>query len=561
MQTPTLPALLGERGLLPDDIIASCLQQARQQQLPFISLLIRSTAIDTRRLATVIAEAFSCPLFDIDALDSRWLPPPLPGGLLMELTQRRLLPLSASGNVLYVAVADPAALSDPGHNARLARLNLQPVIVEVRGLDNVLARLSAAEPAQAPDLAALLENDLADEDLTDTSTGASLEEAPVVRFVNQVLHDAIHQRASDIHIEPFEIWCRVRFRIDGLLQEITRVPARFAPRLGSRLKVMAGLDITERRRPQDGRLSLRGNDKRTVDLRLSTLPTLWGEKLVLRVLDSRGAMIALPDLGCLPEQLGQYRQALERHQGLILVTGPTGSGKTVTLYSGLAHLNAAHRNIATAEDPVEINLEGINQVAVNARSGLDFATCLRAFLRQDPDVVMIGEIRDPETADMAIKAAQTGHLVLSTLHTNSAADTVGRLLNMGIDPWNLASALSLVIAQRLVRKLCSTCRRAEAVSEFEQQRFGGLPVPSTAWRASGCPRCHQGYRGRLAIMEMLPVTAAVGELIGTRCQPQQLLRHAQQAGWLSLHDSAMRAVARGDTTLDEVHGMLHGVMA
>lgn len=561
MQTQTLPALLSQRGLLPEDLVQSCLNQARQQQIPFISLLIRSTSVDTRLLAAVIAEAFACPLLDIGALDSGWTPPALRPELLQELGHRRMLPLAVQGNLLHVAVADPAVLSEPGRHARQAHLALHPVIVDARGLDAVLARLAEPAPADTPDLAALLDADSSDDETDHPSLSASSEEAPVVRFVNQLLRDAAQQRASDIHIEPFEAWCRIRFRIDGLLHESVRVPARFAPRLSSRLKVMAGLDITERRRPQDGRFGVRSAHDNSIDLRISTLPTLWGEKIVLRILDSRGAIVALPDLGCLPQQLSCYQQALDKHQGLILVTGPTGSGKTVTLYSALAHLNAAHRNIATAEDPVEINLEGINQVAVNPRSGLDFATCLRAFLRQDPDVVMIGEIRDRETADMAVKAAQTGHLVLSTLHTNSAADTIGRLLNMGIDSWNLASALSLVIAQRLVRKLCPHCREKQSTPDTEHQRFGGLSLPATSWRAIGCSRCHHGYRGRLAVMEMLPVTAQACELIGSVCQPAQLSQLAQQSGWPSLNDSAMSAVARGDTTLDEVHGIVKGLCA
>lgn len=561
MQTPSLPALLRERTLLPAETINSCMTQARQQQVSFVSLLVRSTAVDTGQLAAAIAEAFACPLFDIEAMDGNWAPPSLPAELRRELSQRRMLPLQIQGNQLYVAVADPAVLADPGQQLRQTRLSLQPVIVDSRGLDNMLSRLAEPDNPAATDLALLLEDDSSSEDTDLTTTASASEEAPVIRFVNQLLRDAVQQRASDIHIEPFENWCRIRLRIDGHLQEITRVPLRFAPRLSSRLKVMAGLDITERRRPQDGRLSLSETGSRTVDMRLSTLPTLWGEKLVLRVLDSRGAILALPELGCSPQQLQQYRQALEKQQGLILVTGPTGSGKTVTLYSGLAHLNAAHRNIATAEDPVEINLEGINQVAVNHRAGLDFATCLRAFLRQDPDVVMIGEIRDTETADMAIKAAQTGHLVLSTLHTNSAADTVGRLLNMGIDSWNLASALSLVIAQRLVRKLCPHCKRPAAISDDSRQRFAGLPLPANSWQAMGCARCHQGYRGRLAIVEMLPITPEVSELIGKCCQPSQLTEFARQAGWASLNDSALAAVASGQTTLEEICGILRGLPA
>lgn len=590
MQAQQFSALLVERGLLSESQANSSLQLAKTQQIPFITLLIRQHTLNTHKLAELIAEVFACPLLDLDALapqaaDLNTFNPltaqnqsrmPARPKLDDETTdchrlwlEHRVIPLAQRGSVLQLAMADPASLGALGGNKSLGNLLLQPVIVDAEKLERCLKQMFHQKPATQTNFIGtsptvelvMLNDDIADEDpagtdLNQDSDKDLADEGPVVRYVNQVLLEAVRLRASDIHIEPFESWCRIRYRIDGILRESARSPAKFAARLSSRLKVMAALDITERRRPQDGRIRLRLADTNAVDLRISTLPTLWGEKIVLRILDSGNLLLTLDELGCLPEQHQLYLQSLDSHQGMILVTGPTGSGKTVTLYSGLAHLNAGERNIATAEDPVEINLEGINQVAVNRRSGLDFATALRAFLRQDPDVVMVGEIRDQETADIAVKAAQTGHLVLSTLHTNSAAETVMRLLNMGIEAYNLASALSLIISQRLLRRLCVHCSLWAETQAHEASVWPSGQAPARIRHANGCQQCQDGYKGRLALMEMLPITAEIRQLICHHCEVSELQRAALASGWITLQQSALAKVVTGETSLQEVQRVL-----
>ncbi|MDO8909666.1 MAG: ATPase, T2SS/T4P/T4SS family [Pseudohongiella sp.] len=569
MQAQQLSALLVDRGLMQEQQAQICLQSAETQQIPFVSILIRQQSVDSQKLAEIIADAFACPLLDISALDMTVNIQEIERTETPEridlLLRNRVIPLMRRGQVLQLAMADPACLASLTEHLEFRSELLQPIIVDAKKLDEALEKLllkyhNPALPGRACDAAAeliVLKDDTPEQETSEQdASGEQIDEAPVVRYVNQILADAVRIRASDIHIEPFEFWCRIRYRVDGILRESARAPAKFSPRLSSRLKVMASLDITERRRPQDGRIRLRMNDSRSVDLRISTLPTLWGEKIVLRVLDSDGLLMTLEELGCLPVQLQLYRRSLNCPQGMILVTGPTGSGKTVTLYSGLAHLNAGERNIATAEDPVEINLEGINQVAVNRRSGLDFANALRAFLRQDPDVVMLGEIRDQETADIAVKAAQTGHLVLSTLHTNSAADTVIRLLNMGIDSYNLASALSLIISQRLARRLCRQCSIWTAISPEEQAEWPADAAPQKIRQAVGCSQCQDGYKGRVALMEMLPVTDDVKELISSQCSVADLQRITRSAGWPGLRESALAKVAAGETSLQEVRRVL-----
>lgn len=564
MQAQQLSELLVERGLMQQALADASLQLAKTQEIPFISLLVRQRAVDTQKLAQLIADVFACPLLDISALDidARFTENADQVQLLLE---NRVVPLTQRGLVIQLAMADPACLGALSSHNAFRNAVLQPVIVDAVKLDIALEQLvikhrvntNRGTTAQKGFELTVLNDDTPDDnpDVPDTDKDLT-DEAPVVRYVNQILLDAVHMQASDIHIEPFERWCRIRYRVDGMLRESARAPAKFAARLSSRLKVMASLDITERRRPQDGRIRLRLADASAVDLRISTLPTLWGEKIVLRVLDSQAVLIKLDQLGCLPQQQLQYQQALDRHQGLILVTGPTGSGKTVTLYSGLAHLNAGERNIATAEDPIEINLEGINQVAVNRRSGLDFATALRAFLRQDPDVVMLGEIRDHETADIAVKAAQTGHLVLSTLHTNSAADTIIRLLNMGVEAYNLASAVSLIISQRLARRLCPCCSIWIDILPHEATAWPEGKAPQKLRHAVGCHHCKDGYKSRLALMEMLPVTAEIKQLINHRCDVSELLRVARASGWPSLQQSALAKVTAGETSLQEVRRVL-----
>jgi type IV pilus assembly protein PilB len=569
MQGQQLSALLVERGLMQEQQAKNFLQQAKTQQIPFVSLLIRQQTVDTCLLAEIIADAFACPLLDLGALDLNLIAQHTEHtentATVATLLRNRVIPLKRRGRVLMLAMADPASLAIVSEYPEFRNELLQPVIVDVKELDcalpNLLLKHQDADLPEthyntAIELIALTDDASERENAEPETPGELADEAPVVRYVNQILTDAVRMRASDIHIEPFESSCRIRYRIDGMLRESARAPAKFSARLGSRLKVMASLDITERRRPQDGRIRLRMSDSRSIDLRISTLPTLWGEKIVLRILDSNGLLMTLEELGCMPQQLVLYRQSLDCRQGMILVTGPTGSGKTVTLYSGLAYLNAGERNIATAEDPVEINLEGINQVAVNRRSGLDFATALRAFLRQDPDVVMLGEIRDQETADIAVKAAQTGHLVLSTLHTNSAADTVIRLLNMGVAAYNLASALSLIISQRLVRGLCQHCSIWTDTAAEDRGEWPDNEAPEKTRQAVGCSQCQDGYKGRVALMEILPVTDEFKDLIRNQCGASELQHLSRAAGWPSLWQSALSKVASGETSMQEIRRVM-----
>lgn len=393
---------------------------------------------------------------------------------------------------------------------------------------------------------------------TDTAEVADeQDEAPIVRFINQMLSRAVRVKASDIHFEPYEKTYRVRFRIDGVLQEITAPPQKLAQRLAARLKIMSRLDIAERRVPQDGRIKLKLSEGTNIDLRVSTLPTLFGEKVVLRILDSSAARLDIEQLGFTARDQQLYINALARPQGLILVTGPTGSGKTVTLYTGLSRLNTPERNISTAEDPVEINLSGVNQTQINTRAGLTFASALRAFLRQDPDVVMVGEIRDLETAEIAVKAAQTGHLVLSTLHTNSAAETLTRLSNMGVPAYNIASSVNLIIAQRLARRLCPHCREAITLSYAEQQAREFTPLQPdgiTIYRAhkEGCDHCSSGYKGRTGIYEMMPMSGQLTDAILRGAHAPEVTAIACQQGMLTLRQAGCAKVVEGITSLEEI---------
>lgn len=560
MQANRLPDMLAEHGLIARQLLADTTALAEREQLPLVSLLIRQGNIDTHKLAQLIAQAFCCPLFDVRSVHPDFLPEFKPW-----MHRCRALPIAQTGQVVHLAIADPACLGTLTEQGIFPKQILQPLIVDGRELERILNHLGTRHAPALPGINAdsaaqeltVLMTDSADDDTAHSADiHETANEAPVVRFVNQLLLDAVNLRASDIHIEPYEMSCRIRFRIDGILRENSRTAARLAARLSARLKVMASLDINERRRPQDGRIRLKLADGRNIDLRISTLPTLWGEKLVLRVLDSSGTFMPMNALGFSPAQLQIYLNALGRRQGMILVTGPTGSGKTVTLYSGLGHLNAVERNISTAEDPVEINLEGINQVAVNRRSGLDFASALRAFLRQDPDVVMLGEIRDHETADIAVKAAQTGHLVLSTLHTNSAVETINRLLNMGIEAYNLAGALTLIISQRLARRLCVYCREQICSAQIPADDKFTQQLPDKVWVARACSQCNDGYRGRLALVELLPVSADLAEKIATGADVREIEAIARQAGSSSLLDNALTLLARGETSLDELRRVL-----
>ena len=514
-----------------------------------------TTALDA--LATTSAE-FGVPLLDLSAIDHT----SIPSGLLDEDTIRRyrVLPLGRRGGRLSIAIADPADLARLDEIKFHAGTDVQGVLVATADLAVAIERYCSGRGDRE---LAELEGDAAH--AVATSFGISeraVDEAPIVKYVHEVLADAVAAGASDIHFEPYENAYRIRVRVNGILRETSRPPSSVGPRLAARLKVMSDLNVTERRVPQDGRIKFNlagGVPHDTVDFRVSSLPTMHGEKMVLRILDQSSARLDIDELGMEDDQRNRYLGALDQPQGMILVTGPTGSGKTVSLYAGLKRLNNEQRNIATAEDPVEINIEGINQVQVNSRVGLDFATALRAFLRQDPDVVMVGEIRDRDTADTAVKAAQTGHLVLSTLHTNSAAATLGRLRAMGVPAFNVATSVTLIVAQRLARVLCPACRRPFPLSEevLLDEGFGqvdvGAGIETFDAFDDGCPRCDHGYKGRTGIYEVVAVTPALQRLILDDASALELAAAARASGFLDVRRAGLNKVQRGITSLREIN--------
>ena len=506
-------------------------------------------------LATMAAE-FGLPALDMAAFDIAAVPTDL---VDEELARQSLaLPLAQRGKRVFVAIADPANLHALDQIKFRTGLETEPILVDKAQLAVAIDRyrpanseaILVAEDADAHADSAASTSDAAQETEADT--------APIVRFVREVLLDAVDAGASDIHFEPYESYYRIRLRVDGALREARRPPPNLSRRLAARLKVMAQLNVAERRVPQDGRIKLPSGTK-AIDFRVSTLPTMNGEKVVLRVLESGATRLGIDQLGFEKEQKQLYLNALRRPQGMVLVTGPTGSGKTVTLYAGLNVLNVEDRNIATAEDPVEINIEGINQVQVNPKVGLDFATALRAFLRQDPDVVMVGEIRDPETAETAVKAAQTGHLVLSTLHTNSAAETLTRLRNIGISAFNLATSVTLIVAQRLARRLCERCKQRIVVPPEVLQDEGFTKAEADAGpgifqaNANGCDACDRGYRGRVGICEVVELTPPLQRLILAGGDSLALAEQARALGFDDLRRAALKKVMRGQTSLAEVN--------
>lgn len=513
-----------------------------------------------RSLATVAAE-FGLPALDLAAFDVATVPTELVDEDLAR--QRLALPLAQRGQRVFVAIADPANLPALDDIKFRTGLETEAILVDAAQLDAAIDRY---RPTNSEAILVAENEDALDESSAgeaDAAQASDADAAPIVRYVHDVLLDAVDAGASDIHFEPYENVYRIRLRIDGALREARRPPTHLSRRFAARLKVMAQLNVAERRVPQDGRIKLQSGAK-TIDFRVSTLPTMNGEKVVLRVLDSGATRLGIDQLGFEEEQKQLYLNALGRPQGMLLVTGPTGSGKTVTLYAGLNVLNAEDRNIATAEDPVEINVEGINQVQVNPKVGLDFASALRAFLRQDPDVVMVGEIRDPETAETAVKAAQTGHLVMSTLHTNSAAETLTRLRNIGVSAFNLATSVTLIVAQRLARRLCERCKRRivvppevlldEGFTNAEVQ--AGIAVFQA--NSNGCGACDHGYRGRVGICEVVEMTPPLQRLILAGGDSLALAEQAQALGFEDLRRTALKKVMRGQTSLAEVNRVTVG---
>ena len=497
------------------------------------------------------------PLLDLDTFNLEEIPDNLLNEKLID--KHHALPIYVQGQTLYLAMSDPTNVTALEEFAFSFSLHTEVLLVDELQLQKALERVLESDIDALGDLNDADIGDLEvdnSESRLEQESKDSADDAPIVKFVNKILLDAIKKGASDIHFEPYEFKYRVRFRIDGILHEMVSPPVNLAMRFSARLKVMAKLDIAERRVPQDGRIKLKLSKNKSIDLRVSTLPTMWGEKVVMRILDSNQASLNIDILGYDEKQKALYLKALTKPQGMILVTGPTGSGKTVSLYSGLNILNTVERNISTAEDPIEINLSGINQVQINLKAGLTFPVALRSFLRQDPDVVMVGEIRDIETAEIAIKAAQTGHLVLSTLHTNSAAETLTRLSNMGVPAYNIGSSVSLIIAQRLGRRLCNTCKQPEDIPVTELAKLGfaldQINQGITPFKAVGCNQCTKGYKGRVGIYEVMPMSDKISRMILTGSNSMELHDQAQQEGMDTLRQSALQKVIDGVTSLLEV---------
>ncbi|MEK6770913.1 MAG: type IV-A pilus assembly ATPase PilB [Pseudomonadota bacterium] len=539
--------------------------EALSQKTSFVSRLVESKKMDGKAIARAASEEFGVPLFEINSLDFDVAPSKLVDEKIIR--RHQVLPLFKRGSRLYVAVSDPTVLPALDEIKFSTGLTTEPILVEHDKLSTAIEKMLESQDTTFKNLSSEdgLDNlDLISDDDDAVAAAAAtggeegINEAPIVKFVNKILMDAINKGASDIHIEPYEKDYRVRLRIDGILHEIAKPPLQLAPRISARIKILSRLDIAERRVPQDGRIKMRISKNRSIDFRVSTLPTLWGEKVVMRILDPSSATLGVEKLGFEEVQKAHFLEAIARPQGMVLVTGPTGSGKTVTLYTALNILNTTDTNISTAEDPVEINLSGINQVNMNEKAGLTFSLALRAFLRQDPDIIMVGEIRDLETAEIAIKAAQTGHLVLSTLHTNDAPATLTRMVNMGVPPFNIASSVHLIIAQRLGRRLCSNCKRPvnlpkEALLKagYKQSEIGTFQV----YEPVGCEACTNGYKGRVGIYQVMPVSEKTGEIIMRGGNQLDIEKQALAEGIADLRISGLKKVKDGVTSLAEIEAV------
>ena len=548
---------LQQANLVDPQITAKLLQEKSHQYQTIADLLIGEKLIQSKVLAEAAASFTLHSSMDLDFFDVNAIPEQLRNEKLIR--KHHILPLSKRHKTLFLAVVDPTDMTSVEDFEFNTGLNAEMIVVEFDKLHKAIDKLfdTTATDSITDTHWDLAKMGLAGGEEEDTkAVGSDSEDQPIISFINKMLHDAIRKGASDLHFEPYEKSYRIRFRIDGILHEVASPPVALSTRLSARLKVMSRLDIAEKRVPQDGRIKLKLSQKKSIDFRVSTLPTLWGEKIVMRILDSDSAMLGIDILGYEAEQKQLYLDALAQPQGMILVTGPTGSGKTVSLYTGLNILNTEETNISTAEDPVEINLPGINQVQVNPRAGLTFPSALKAFLRQDPDVIMVGEIRDIETAEIAIKAAQTGHLVLSTLHTNSAPETLTRLLNMGVPAYNVASSVTLIIAQRLARRLCNHCKAAEQLPEQEalKQGFSATQLSQLKlFKPVGCDHCTGGYKGRLGIYEVMPITAQIAAKIMAGANSLDIAAQAQLEGFPNLRQSALKKAAAGFTSLAEVN--------
>lgn len=565
--TGSLSSLTGlAKRLVQDSVITeehavNAIQAAKKEKILLVSYLVQNNLAKAYDIAQSASYEFGIPMFDLNAIDIEAIPRELIKEKLIR--QHHVLPLVHRGNRLFIAISDPTNLQALDEIKFHTGISTESIIAEEDKLTQAIEKfLDNQQDDSFGDLEEDVDLDFEDpEEKADDDAADGADDAPIVKYVNKVLLDAIKMGASDIHFEPYEKSYRIRYRADGILQEVSKPPINMSSRLAARLKVMSQMDISERRIPQDGRIKLKISKTRAIDFRVNTLPTLWGEKIVLRILDPESAKLGIDMLGYEEHQKEMFLEALHKPQGMVLVTGPTGSGKTVSLYTGLNILNTPERNISTAEDPVEINLEGINQVNVNSKVGLDFSSALRAFLRQDPDIVMVGEIRDLETAEIAIKAAQTGHMVLSTLHTNSAPETLTRLRNMGVPSFNIATSVALIIAQRLARRLCNSCKQEldipkEALLEegFKEEELSDL----TVYGPSGCEKCNGGYKGRVGIYEVVKITDAIGRIIMEDGNSIQIADQCKKEGFNDLRASGLEKVRQGVTSLEEVDRVTTG---
>ena len=556
-----LPRRLVQDGIVSEDQLQEAVDAAKKERLPLIAYLVGEGIADPRAIAVAASHEFGVPLLDLDAVEVeldviRAVDQNL-------ITKHRVLPLVKRGQRIFLGIADPTNLQAIDDIKFATSLRIDPVVVEQ---DKLEERINKAIEAVDTSMGGLDDDDF---DLDNLDVGPDededeiqkddVEDAPVVRFVNKVLLDAIKRGASDVHFEPYEKYFRVRTRLDGVLSEVAQPPVVLANKVCARLKVMSRMDIAERRVPQDGRIKMRLSKNRAIDFRVNTCPTLFGEKIVLRILDPSSAKLGIEMLGYEDHQRALYEKHLGKPYGMILVTGPTGSGKTVSLYTGLNILNTADRNISTAEDPAEINLPGINQVNVNPKVGLTFASALKAFLRQDPDVIMVGEIRDLETAEIAIKAAQTGHLVLSTLHTNDAPKTLTRMVDMGVMPYAIATSVSLIIAQRLARRLCDNCKEVKDIPReaLEKEGFTAQELDDGVTifgpKDKGCKQCNDGYKGRVGIFQVMEVSEVMGRIIMEGGNAMMIAEQAAKEGVIDLRQAGLNKVKDGVTSLEEVN--------
>jgi len=555
-----LPRRLVQDGLISEEKLLEAADVAKKEKVSLVAHLVNEDLADARSIAVAASHEFGVPLLDLDAVD-------IDIDVVRAVDQKlinkhRVIPLVKRGQRLFLGISDPTNLAAIDDIKFQTSLRIDPVVVEQ---DKLEERIVKAIEAVDTSMSGMGDDDfdlenldvMGEEDDEDEIRRDDIEDAPVVRFVNKILLDAIKRGASDVHFEPYEKYFRVRTRLDGVLSEVAQPPVVLATKVCARLKVMSRMDIAERRVPQDGRIKMRLSKNRAIDFRVNTCPTLFGEKIVLRILDPSSAKLGIEVLGYEDHQRQIYEKHLNKPYGMILVTGPTGSGKTVSLYTGLNILNTEDRNISTAEDPAEINLPGINQVNVNPKVGLTFASSLRAFLRQDPDVIMVGEIRDLETAEIAIKAAQTGHLVLSTLHTNDAPRTLTRLVDMGVKPYAIATSVSLIIAQRLARKLCDNCKENREIPREALEKEGfeaeDLDAGLTIFGPKGCKSCNDGYKGRIGIFQVMEVSEAMGRLIMEGGNAMQIADQAATEGVNDLRRAGLNKVKEGVTSLEEIN--------